>query len=314
MTVYHATQTLAAIDAAIAADDGNAYRHHLGVVLPHMNDAYRDDEDAYRSHLGASVIGGDCERAIAYGYRWAHKRPPRGKKDEPAQTAHARMVRLWNRGHLEEGRLIALLLVANIAVYQQDSESKQYRIVDLGGHFSGSCDGILLGVPELPPGVPCLGEFKTYGTKYFKALVDDGLYIAKRIHYIQMQTYMAKLGLFYGLYLAVNKDTDELYAELIMYDGDVYARQLERAKRIIYDHTLPPRIRGATPSFRRCKTMCDFKDVCFHTVKVDRNCRTCQHWFPMPDGTFQCAQKSITLSKQDQIAGCTLYTMDPELK
>jgi len=53
-----ATKTLAAIDAAIEADQGAAYRQHLKNVLPHIGDAYRGvEESPFRSHMGASIIG-----------------------------------------------------------------------------------------------------------------------------------------------------------------------------------------------------------------------------------------------------------------
>jgi len=310
--VWLAQLTKQAIDAAIAADGGNAYRQNLGRVIPHIGDAYRSDESEYRSHLGASVIGGDCARAVAYGYRWAHKRPPRGKKGEDPVVAHSRMVRLWNRGHLEEARFIAMLLTAGIQVIQQDENGAQYRFSALGGHYSGSGDGFLLGVPDLPPGVPCLGEFKTHSEKSYDELVKKGVRLAKRTHYVQMQTYMGKFGLQYALYIAVNKNNDMFYCEIVMYEGETDKVYMERARRIIYDPGLPERLRNASPGLHTCKYMCDFPLVCFGTEKPDRNCRTCANGFAMPDGTWQCAPRNHTLSKEEQIAGCAAYTLSKD--
>lgn len=312
--VWLANKTKQAIDEALAADGGNAYRKNLGLVMPHIADAYRSDEGSYRTHLGASVIGAECERAIAYAYRWAHKAPPRGKKGEDPTAAHGRMVRLWNRGHMEEGRFIALLLTIGVAVIQQDEHGQQYRFTALGGHYSGSGDGFLLNVPDLPAGVPALGEFKTHSAKSFKELLELGVRLAKKAHYVQMQTYMGNFGLQYGLYVAVNKDTDHIYCEIVQFDGQTDKMYLERARRIIYDTKLPDRIRNASPGYHVCKFMCDFPLVCFGTTKPDRNCRTCQHGFAMPDGTWQCALHSVTLDKAAQIAGCQSYTLDKALK
>jgi len=317
--VYKAVQTLDLLNRTLAADNGNTFRMWLGRVLPHIGDAYRSDEDPYRTHLGASIIGGQCERAVAYAWRWALKRPPRGRKGERTVDAHGRMTRLWNRGHLEEGRFIALLLTGGIAVYQQGADGKQYKVSDLGGHFGGSCDGVVMGIPDLPPGVPALGEFKTHSEKSFEELVEKGLRLAKPAHYAQMMVYMQRMGLVCGFYLAVNKNTDELYAEIVQYDREVDDEMLARAKRIVFGDKMPPRLRMASPGFYVCKYMCDFTDVCFSTVKPDRSCRTCQHWFPMPDGTSQCALGSaygniVTLDKAAQIAGCQQYTLAPMLK
>jgi hypothetical protein len=312
--VWLATKTVTAINEAIAADGGNTYRGWLGRILPHIGDAYRSDEDPYRSHLGASVIGAKCERSVAYGYRWAHKRPPRGRKTEDKVQAHGRMIRLWNRGHLEEGRFLAMMATIGVAIYQQDAEGKQYRISEFGGHLAGSTDGVLVGLPDLPMGVPAVSEYKTHGDKSFKKLVEEGVRESKPEHYRQMTQYMGKLGTLYGLYLAVNKNDDELYGEIIQYDGEVHAAMIERGRRIIFGDALPPRLRNASPGLLQCKELCDHTDVCFGTVKPDRNCRTCQNAFAMPDGTWQCAPMAKTLDKAAQIAGCAHYVMSPMFK
>lgn len=313
--MWIASKTLEAIDASMTADGGNGYRGWLGQVMPHMGDAYRSDEDGYRSHLGASVIGGDCLRAVWYGYRWAYKRLARGRKGEDRTSANARMLRLWNRGHLEEARFIALLLSIGVQVYQQDAEGKQFRLSDFGGHFSGSGDGFVVGIPDLPWGVPALLECKTHGSKSFAKLVDEGVRWAKPQHYVQMQIYMGKFGLQYAFYFAVNKDDDTLHAEIVMYDGPVDAEYLSRARRLIYNgDEAPPRIRNASPGYHQCKYLCDYPDVCFSTVPVDRNCRTCRFAFPMPDGTWQCAKYTYTLSKEEQQKGCNDYQVMDAMK
>ncbi len=313
--MWIASKTLEAIDATMTADGGNGYRGWLGQVMPHMSDAYRNDEDGYRSHLGASVIGAECLRAVWYGYRWAHKRLARGRKGEDKTAANARMLRLWNRGHLEEARFIALLLSIGVQVYQQDAQGKQFRLVDFGGHFSGSGDGFVVGIPDLPWGVPALLECKTHGSKSFAKLVEEGVRWAKPQHYVQMQIYMGKFGLQYAFYFAVNKDDDTLHAEIVMYDGPVDAEYLSRARQLIYNgHEAPPRIRNASPGFHQCKYLCDYTDVCFSTVPVDRNCRTCQFAFPMPDGTWQCAKYTYTLSKEEQQRGCASYQVMDAMK
>lgn len=316
MAVWLASKTLQSIDNAICADGGNAFRMWQGRVFPHMDDAYREDEDSYRSHLGASVIGQKCMRAAWYSWRWAFKRPPRGKKNELPARAESRMRRLWNRGHLEEARFISMLLMIGVQVYQQDEQGKQYRISNLGGHFSGSGDGILMHVPDLPLGVPCLGEFKTHSAKSFDELVSFGVKEAKPEHYVQMQEYMHHFGILYALYMAVNKDTDELHAEIVMYDRPTAEHFLERARQLIFVHTdkAPPRIRGGNPGYHVCKYLCDYPDVCYSTKPVDRNCRTCAHVAFWEDGTVRCLLKEIfpatkdsPLTKEQQLAGCEHY-------
>lgn len=321
MGIWLATKTLAAIDEAICADGGNTFRMWQGRVLPHIADAYRSDEDdAHRSHLGASVIGGKCARAIFYGYRWASRKAPRGKKGEPAKKAESRMRRLWNRGHLEEGRFIALLLMIGCEVMQQDAEGKQFRISAFNGLFSGSGDGILLHCPDLPAGVPALSEFKTHSNKSFEELKAQGVRNAKPEHFVQMQEYMHHFGLLYALYMAVNKDTDELYGEIVMYDRVTADHFLERARAILFTHEAPPRMHGANPGFVQCKYMCDHTDVCYNTVQPLRNCRTCDFFSVYEDGTLRCRNSrafpgpgDTELSKEDQLAACGHYQVNPKL-
>lgn len=320
MAIWKAEKTLAAIDAAICADGGNSYRRNLGLVLPHLTDPYRDDDDERRTHLGASVLGADCERSVFYSFRWVSAIKVRGRKGEAPQAAESRMRRLWNRGHLEEGRFIALLLTAGIQVYQQDPSSKQFRIVDLGGHFSGSGDGVGLGVPDLPHGVPVLLEMKTHSSDSFDSLMSKGVQLSKPQHYVQMNQYMKGFGLLYALYLAVNKDTDDLWAEIVQCDQPNAGAYLERAKRVVFGGKLPARIRGGNPGFYMCKYMCDHTDVCYSTVGPQRNCRTCQDVRFNADGTVECTsgwqrekaamhgwEDPIILDKSSQLRGCEDY-------
>lgn len=310
MGIWLAVQTLAKIDEAIARDHGSKFRRLEGQVLPHIGDAYQEDDGNHRSHLGASVIGGKCQRAIWYGFRWASKKLPRGKKGEPKLKAASRMMRLWNRGHLEEGRFIAMLLMIDVQVYQQDANGKQFRIGAFGGHFSGSGDGILYNVPDLPAGVPCLGEFKTHSDKSFAELLDKGVRIAKPEHYVQMNEYMHHFGLLYCLYMAVNKNTEELHAEIVMYDRVCAEKYLDVAKDLVFRMNAPKRIAGGNPGFFQCKHMCDETAVCYEAIKPDVNCRTCMHCFAMPDGTWQCAPQAKTLDKAAQLAGCSNYRLN----
>jgi hypothetical protein len=311
--IWLATATLRAITEALIADGGNKFRAHQRDVLPHITDAYRDDEqpDEFRTYLGASAIGGDCDRALYYGFRWVFKKHPTGKVKEDDDDGYARMIRLWNRGHLEEGRFISLLLMIGCKVYQQDDNGKQFRFTEINGHGGGSGDGIAMGIPDLPPGMPCLIEAKTHSDDSFKELITKGVQVSKPGHFVQMQKYMGGFGLVYALYIAVNKNSDALHMEIVQYDGAVDEAFKRRARNLIFTKTVPARIRNASPGFRRCKYMCDFKDICFGTEEVLRNCRTCAHSEPREDGKWYCNDPSIeatqterVLSKEDQIIGC----------
>lgn len=293
--IYHATKTLAAIEAAIAADQGAAFRGLEQQTLPAMGDAYSTDKFPYRSHLGASGIGDECARKPWMGFRWA-TRPKFG----------GRMLRLFNRGHLEEARFIAMLLMIGIQVYQQDAEGNQFRISDAGGHFGGSGDGVGIGVPDVPEGTPLLLEFKTSADAPFKKLAEHGVKSAKFEHYVQMNTYMRKMGLPAALYMCVNKNNDELYAEIVPFDPDCADLFIERGVNLVWMQT-PPNPISTSPGFWKCK-QCDHKAVCHLGAPPDVNCRTCVHASPVDyektggnPGRWECAKRIEIVSKHSQL-------------
>src|SRR5574344_3153084 len=94
--------TLKEIDEALQKDNGAKFKKHLQSVLPTLIDAYISEKTP-RGYLGASSIGESCTRKLWYKFRFAKKE----------QIDDARLMRLFNRGHLEEARFIALLKMIN---------------------------------------------------------------------------------------------------------------------------------------------------------------------------------------------------------
>ncbi len=299
-TITRATKTVGLIDSMIEADQGAAFRGWLGKVIPHIGDAYRSTEEGPRTHMGASVIGGDCPRAIWYGFRWVHK-----------ANFPGRVLRLFNRGHLEEARFIAMLLMIGCEVYQQDANGKQFRISHADGHFGGSGDGVAIGLPDLPPGTAALCEFKTHGDKSFKELVDKGMRGSKLEHYVQMNIYMRKMGLAAGFYLAVNKNTDELYGEIITLDIEIADQFLDRGEKLIYASEPPSRI-SESPGFWKCR-FCNDRGVCHLKQEPALNCRTCKHIAPGKDAAWHCQLHRSLRSKDEQATGCADYARNPAI-
>lgn len=297
-----ATRTQVAIDAALEFDQGAAYRVNLGRVLPHIGDAYSDNQEPFRTHLGASMIGRECAREIWYGWRWT------------TNTKHSgRILRLFNRGHLEEGRFIALLLTIGCQVFQQDANGKQYRISYADGHAGGSGDGVVIGLPDLPPGQAALLEFKTHSEKSFLELVKKGVREAKFEHYVQMQLYMHKMGLAVALYGAVNKNTDAIHWELVSYDEATALQFLNRGTQLVWMES-PPKKLSNSPGFYKCK-FCDHRTVCHTNAAPARNCRTCVHSKPVANKVWHCTLNPtpVEITKEQQFLACTQYAKHPEI-
>lgn len=310
MTPRIAAQTLAAISVAMEKDQGARYRTLLRELMPLAEDAYRGEEDAFRSHLGASLIGRECARELWYSFHWT-----------TAPTFEGRMLRLFNRGHLEEPRMVALLRLIGCTVWQLDENGKQFRVSGYKGHFGGSMDGVVLGLPEMPD-EPALAEFKTHNDKSFQKLKGDGVREAKLEHYVQMQIYMGKNALRWALYMAVNKNDDDLYAELVAFDRETFERFDQRAAGIIDAQEAPPRI-SESPGWYKCK-ICPFAPVCHGAALPDVNCRTCRWSTPVEGGKWVCENPKVMaehgqttpveLDKETQLRGCPHYEMNPTIK
>lgn len=292
-----AEKTLATIAERMEADQGARYRTLLREEMAKLDDAYRGEESPYRTHLGVSSIGTQCDRQLWYRFRWYK-----------CARHDAKTLRLFNRGHLEEGRLVALLRSIDCDVHSVTPGGQQYRVSLLGGHFGSAIDSVILGLPDAPT-IPVLGEFKTHGQTSFDKLVKDGVAKTKIEHYVQMQIYMRYWELTLALYLAVNKNTDELHAELIELSPDTADRFYGRAADILNAKLPPRRLKGASMGYFACK-FCDFKDICLGHGVPERTCRSCVHAQPMNQEhcVWRCDRHDIpVLSKDVQIAGCSTY-------
>lgn len=267
------------------------------VTLRAINEQqYRDQESSFRRHLGASKIGEPCARNVWFGFRWARD-----------TKAEARMLRLWNRGHIEEPRFAQYLREVGATVWTADDKGKQFRIVDCGGHFGGSCDGVAVNVPGLPAH-PVLLEMKTHNEKSFAKLKKEGLLKSKPMHFKQAQVYMRGLGLAGCLYMAVNKNDDDLFLYYFPRDVQEGEQLKAKAESIIFTDQAPARI-ADSPSWFAC-TFCDFKGVCFGTQMPHVNCRTCAHSTPERDGTWSCRFGQMAIHAKPEI-GCALHIYNP---
>lgn len=297
-----ATKTMAAIDKAIEADQGAQFRMNLQPLMPKMEDAYRGASKPFRSHLGASLIGRDCSRELWYSYHWS--RQPR---------FDSRILRLFNRGHLEEARFLAMLqLVPGVQLWYETEEGGQFTFSDIDGHFGSSLDGVVRGLPDLPEGAVAYAEFKTSSRKVFDKVDKNGVQAEKGEHYTQMQVCMHEMDLPYALYMMVCKDTDRIHAEIIEYDRDFALRTLDRARAIIYSNEPLPKIHPSA-GFFKCK-FCDHLAVCKGTDLPEVNCRTCAHSAPSQAGGWTCSRgHNDFINSEDGMYGCGEHVYNPHM-
>jgi hypothetical protein len=260
---------------------------------------YEKQTDAPRPHLGASEIGKSCDRDLWYSFRWAS-----------AKTFPGRLRRLFKRGHREEQLFLEELRALGIEVYDVDPDTKQqHRFAAHGGHFGGSCDAIGKGFPEAPK-TWCVVEFKTHNAKSFAELVKNTVAKAKPEHYAQMQVYMGLAELERAIYLAVNKDTDELYSEWVHFDKQAFEQLIARAKKIIDADWPLERVRD-DPTWFECK-WCNHFSICHENKIPERNCRTCAYSTPV-EGGWECSLWERPLPYEEQRLGCRSHLFLPQL-
>lgn len=268
-------------------------------------DAWSKRVDPPRPHLGASVIGRPCERELWFSFRWSFTAEHSG-----------RMLRLFERGRREEQFFVDDLRAIGVTVHQFDpSTGRQFTFSVVGGHVGGSMDACVLGVPEAPTRWH-VAEFKTHGAKSFATLVAQGVEKAKPEHWAQMQLYMRWTGMERALYLAVNKDTDELHGERVRFDPVAAARLEAKAERIVRAKE-PPEGVSADPSWYECK-LCPAATLCHGRDRVRAlvNCRTCLHATPELDGDngrWSCALRNRDIGAPEQRVGCEGHRFIPAL-
>lgn len=251
----------------MAAIPEQTVRASIGKVSDAIFKAYETrQEDGRRPHLGASIIGRECQRQTWYSFRWAK-----------VAFHEGRILRLFDTGNKAEARFVADLRATGAEIYDVDESGRQFRISDHGGHFGGSTDGVGKGLSYGPKTWAVL-EFKTHGSKSFAKLKNHGVRSAKIEHYVQCQIYMLKMQLERALYLAVNKDTDELYDEWIHLDKAFAQAHVDLALSIITAGSPPAGISAEKGDFR-CK-FCDYSDLCFSDAVPLPSCRSCAHATP----------------------------------
>jgi hypothetical protein len=254
-------------------------------------------EDGRRPHLGASLIGDDCERKLYYTFRWA-----------TVERHDGRVLRLFQTGHLAEPRFVADLRSIGCEVQEVDPETgKQWQVSAVMGHFGGSMDAKILGLPEASK-TWHLCEMKTHSSKSFAELKKKGVKEAKPLHWYQMQVYLNLGGLTRALYLSVDKNTDELYAERIKVDADEGVRLVAKAERIIRAEVAPARIAFSEDHFK-CK-FCPHHKVCWQEDAPPRHCRSCVFAAPV-EGGWHCSRHERGLSVAEQKAGCPEHKFLP---
>jgi hypothetical protein len=253
-----------------------------------------------RGYLGMSGLNAKCSRALWYGFHWA----------SPPQELDIRTKRIFDRGNLEEERIISELLEVGIEVYKVIDGAEvpmtgsltevQEEIIGFAGHAKGHPDGRVRGLPESSK--PHLLEMKTAKESKFKEFVKKGVKEANKVYYGQVQIYMHRLGLERALFIVSNKNTEERYYERIRYDKDYAEALVHREMGIITSDSPPDKI-SENRNWIDCK-FCNHTDVCHNSAQPSQNCRTCDCSDILDDGKWECSYHGKEITQKEQEVGC----------
>ena len=208
-----------------------------------------------RDYLGVSSIGDDCLRKVQLQYE--------GKEAEFSAST----LRTFDIGHCLEDLVAEWLKIARFDLKTRNENGEQFGFSTAEGRIKGHVDGVIHSFPEelgkTGLRLQTLWECKTLNHKSWQETAKKGLMLTKPLYFAQVQLYMAYLSLEHCLFTALNKDSSELYFELIPFDSEAAQRYSDRAVQIIKaseNNEAMPCI-SADPSFFKCK-MCAFKKSC----------------------------------------------------
>jgi hypothetical protein len=209
-----------------------------------------------RDYLGGSRIGERCARRLAYEIMLA-------PVDDGKGFDGARL-RIFDAGHRFEDLTIGWLQAAGFDVRTRNRSGRQFGFSVAGGRMRGHIDGVIVAGPDVGIIWPALFEHKALNQSSWTDLVKRALSHSKPIYFAQCQLYMAYMELEVALLTAMNKNTQELYHEVVPFNPAEAQRLSDKAVdilRVVEAEELPPRI-AAAPDFYLCR-MCPYARRCW---------------------------------------------------
>lgn len=279
-----------------------------------------------RGHLGMSQIGKEDERELWLDFRWCLPR------NHPAK-----LLRIFDLGHILEAELIARLRSVTVGAQRlagvpcdgNKSESapafqlfdrdpttgKQFRFSDYGGHFSGSMDAVIQGIPESKAWHVL--DIKTCNAKKFAEFVKKGTKEVAPHYYAQAICYMAKADIDRAVFIYYNKDTSELYFDRMKADRFEWQKYKDRAERILTASEPPESDKKETDYQLRWHDDQWQRIYWSKELPPRAHCRNCRHAAPILEGEsadwFCSRHESKIGDTAAQWKGCKAHQFLPSL-
>lgn len=209
-----------------------------------------------RDYLGASRIGEPCARALVY--EVTHTPKDEGKEFDGS------ILRVFAAGHAFEALSIRWLKNAGFDLRTRNRNGEQFGFAVADGCIRGHVDGVIVAGPDIGVAWPALWEHKALNARSWTDLVKRGLRASKPVYFGQVQVYMAYLALERCLFTALNKDSQALYHEVVLFDAAAAQALSDKAVQVIRAAEageLLPRI-ASNPDFHLCR-LCAYARRCW---------------------------------------------------
>ena len=179
-----------------------------------------------RDYLGGSRLGESCSRRLQYEYLKAPKDAGAGFSGQS--------LRIFALGHVLEDLAIEWLRKAGFDLRVRNRHGEQFGFSAAGGRVQGHADGVVVAAPN-DMAVPALWECKSANAKNWRDIAKRGVALAKPIYAAQIALYQAYLGLTEhpALFTAINKDTCDIWHELVPFDGALAQAASDKAVQIL---------------------------------------------------------------------------------
>lgn len=166
--------------------------------------------------IGFSEIGHPCSR-----YLWIKYHYPQLKEHFSEKQAT-----IFENGHWVERKLIQQMRDSGIIITGQQKEASYFD-----GKFKGHIEGFIENHPEYGK-VPF--EIKGLNQTSFKELVKKGVKENFYNYYVQAQINMFSHGFNKLVFIAENKNNQDLYEEVIFLDSDCVNGTIKKAESVLF--------------------------------------------------------------------------------
>ena len=212
-----------------------------------------------RTYLGASRIGEPCCRRLAFE---VIATPP-----DEGRGFDGRALRIFDAGHVFEALSIRWLRAAGFHLRTERRDGGQFGFSIADGRIRGHIDGVIVGGPDIGLPWPALWEHKALNARSWEDLVKKGVRQSKPLYWAQVQLYMAYLDVPVTLFSALNKNTQELFHEVVHLDPADAQALSDKAVAVLRAADageLPPRA-GSGADHWFCR-FCDYTRRCWETT------------------------------------------------